>query len=184
MASINKIEDIKIPVDAIGDLGFENSLSFKPEILGEILLNDDIKPLNPLNIHYVLTRQGEMIHAEVNIKSEVETQCSICLGSLKYPIDLNLTTDYLPALDDMQGDLEALRQSQEIGYYRKDICLGAFILSEIVLSMPIRYECKNSCKGLCPECGINLNEGLCSCEKKTDPRLEKLMTLKTKLRRE
>jgi len=184
MASINKIEDIKIPVDAIGDFGFENSLSFKPEILGEILLNDDIKPLNPLNIHYVLTRQGEMIHAEVNIKSEVETQCSICLGSLKYPIDLNLTTDYLPALDDMQGDLEALRQSQEIGYYRKDICLGAFILSEIVLSMPIRYECKNSCKGLCPECGINLNEGLCSCEKKTDPRLEKLMTLKTKLRRE
>lgn len=184
MASINKIEDIKIPVDAVGDFGFENSLSFKPEILGEILLNDDIKPLNPLNIHYVLTRQGEMIHAEVNIKSEVETQCSICLGSLKYPIDLNLTTDYLPALDDMQGDLEALRQSQEIGYYRKDICLGAFILSEIVLSMPIRYECKNSCKGLCPECGINLNEGLCSCEKKTDPRLEKLMTLKTKLRRE
>jgi uncharacterized protein len=184
MASINKIEDIKIPVDAIGDFGFENSLSFKPEILGEILLNDDIKPLNPLNIHYVLTRQGEMIHAEVNIKSEVETQCSICLGSLKYPIDLNLTTDYLPALDDMQGDLEALRQSQEIGYYRKDICLGAFILSEIVLSMPIRYECKNSCKGLCPECGINLNEGLCSCEKKTDPRLEKLMTLKTKLRRD
>ena len=184
MVSINKIEDIKIPVDSIGDLGFENSLSFKPEILVEILSNDDIRPLKPLNINYFLTRQGEMIHAEINIKSEVEAQCSICLESMKYPIDLNLTTDYLPALDDMHGDLEALRQSQEIGYYRKDICLGAFILSEMVLSMPIRYECRSGCKGLCPECGINLNEGLCSCGKKTDPRLEKLVTLKTKLRRE
>jgi uncharacterized protein len=184
MASIHKIEDIKIPADTIGDLGVENSLSFKPEILAEILMNDDITPVKPLNIHYVLTREGDIIHAEVNIKSEVETPCSICLASMKYPIDLTLATDYLPALDDMHGDLEALRQSQEIGYYRKDICLGAFILSEMVLSMPIRYECRSGCKGLCPECGINLNEGLCSCEKKTDPRLEKLVTLKTKLRRE
>jgi uncharacterized protein len=184
MASIQKIEDIKISVDSIGDLGSENTLSFKPEILGEILLNDDIRPLKPLDIHYILSREGEMIHAEINIKSEVETLCSICLGSMKYPIDLTLATDYLPALDDMQGDLEALRQSQEIGYYRKDICLGAFILSEMVLSMPIRYECREGCKGLCPECGVNLNEGLCSCEKKPDPRLEKLAILKKKLRRE
>lgn len=184
MTSIQKIEDIKIPVDTIGDFGLENSLSFKPEILGELLLNEDIKPLKPLDIHYILTREGDMIHTEINIKSEVETLCSICLGSMNYPIDLNLVTDYLPALDDMQGDLEALRQSQEIGYYRKDICLGAFILSEMVLSMPIRYECRNGCKGLCPVCGVNLNEGLCSCEKKPDPRLKKLAILKTKLRRE
>ncbi len=183
MASIQKIEDIKIPVDSIGDSGFENNLSFKPETLEKILLNDDIRPLKPLDIHYILTREGELIHAEINIKSEIETLCSICLGSMKYSINLTLVTDYLPALDDMQGDLEALRQSQEIGYYRKDICLGAFILSEMVLSMPIRYECRDGCKGLCPECGINLNEGLCSCEKKPDPRLEKLAILKTKLRR-
>ncbi|HEY9161410.1 MAG TPA: DUF177 domain-containing protein [Desulfomonilia bacterium] len=184
MASIQKIDDIKIPVDSIADSGFENTLSFKPEILGEILLSDDIKALKPLDIHYVLTREGDMIHADINIKSEIETLCSICLGCMKYPIDITLVTDYLPAHADMQGDLEALRQSQEIGYYRKDICLGAFILSEMVLSMPIRYECRNGCKGLCPVCGVNLNEGVCSCEKKPDPRLEKLAILKTKLRRE
>jgi uncharacterized protein len=184
MASINKIEDIKIPADSIGDLGFENSLSFKPEILGEILLNDEIKPLKPLNIDYGLTREGEIIHAKVNIKTEVETQCSICLETMKFLIDLNLSTDYLPALDDMQGDLEALRQSQEIGYYKRDICLGSFILSEMVLSMPIRYKCREGCRGLCPECGINLNEGQCNCKEKTDPRLEKLVTLKSKLRRD
>jgi uncharacterized protein len=90
----------------------------------------------------------------------------------------------MPALDDMQGDLEALRQSDEIGYYRKEINLGAFILSEMVLSLPLRYECKDGCKGLCPDCGKNLNEGDCGCTKETDPRLEKLMTIKTKLRRE
>ncbi len=103
---------------------------------------------------------------------------------MKYKIDLTLATDYFPALDDMHGDLEALRQSQEVGYYRKDICLGSFILSEMVLSMPIRYECRNGCKGLCPECGANLNEGLCACKKNMDPRLEKLATIKSKLRRE
>lgn len=184
MASIHKIEDIRILTDNIGDSGIEHEITFKPEIFAEILSNDELKVSEPLIIRYELTREGESIHASITLKSQIETQCATCLEQLLIPLDITLITDYLPALDDMTGDLEALRQSSEIGYYRKEIDLGAFIISEMILSLPLRYKCQDNCKGLCPVCGVNLNKESCSCGKTADPRLEKLMTIKKKLRRE
>jgi uncharacterized protein len=52
------------------------------------------------------------------------------------------------------------------------------VRSAILLSSPIKPLCGPDCKGLCPECGANLNESKCSCEARpADPRwkgLEKL----------
>ena len=48
----------------------------------------------------------------------------------------------------------------------------------ILLSFPITFLCKEDCKGLCPMCGEDLNEGECNCVKKEiDPRLEILKKL-------
>ncbi len=48
----------------------------------------------------------------------------------------------------------------------------------ILLHMPSKVLCKEDCKGLCPDCGQNLNVKTCSCaERKVDPRLEALRQL-------
>ena len=50
--------------------------------------------------------------------------------------------------------------------------------SSIILNLPSRFICRDDCKGLCPECGANLNISACSCgKKKIDPRLAKLQSL-------
>lgn len=46
-----------------------------------------------------------------------------------------------------------------------------------ILDMDTKYLCRPDCKGVCPECGRNLNEGPCSCRKKPDPRLAVLEQL-------
>ena len=49
---------------------------------------------------------------------------------------------------------------------------------EIVMSLPTRELCREDCKGLCPKCGKDLNEGDCGCVKKEiDPRLAILQKL-------
>ncbi|HPX18389.1 MAG TPA: DUF177 domain-containing protein, partial [Deltaproteobacteria bacterium] len=71
------------------------------------------------------------------------------------------------------------------GYYRKTIRLGDYIASELVLALPLRFICDEQCKGLCPECGANLDREECRCrEKPADPRLQKLAELKEKIRKE
>ncbi len=50
--------------------------------------------------------------------------------------------------------------------------------ADILLELPLKYLCREDCKGLCQSCGANLNEGDCGCSKNAaDPRLEVLKQL-------
>ena len=52
------------------------------------------------------------------------------------------------------------------------------IFSEVILSLPTKHLCSETCKGICFKCGKDLNEGNCECDKKEiDPRLQKLADL-------
>ena len=52
------------------------------------------------------------------------------------------------------------------------------VYSEVVLDLPTKHLCKEDCKGLCCNCGKNLNEGECGCDTDyIDPRLAKLKEL-------
>lgn len=53
--------------------------------------------------------------------------------------------------------------------------LDAPVTADILLSLPSKHLCREDCKGLCPKCGKNLNEGDCGCDlREIDPRLEAL----------
>lgn len=48
----------------------------------------------------------------------------------------------------------------------------------ILLSLPVQPLCHEDCRGLCPRCGANLNQGACNCtETRVDPRLQALRKL-------
>ena len=55
--------------------------------------------------------------------------------------------------------------------------LDLLVFDDIVLSMPYRFLCSEDCKGLCPKCGKNLNQGKCDCKKDIDPRMAALLEL-------
>ena len=53
--------------------------------------------------------------------------------------------------------------------------MDALAVSDILLTLPSKQLCRDDCKGLCPMCGMNLNNGVCQCKKKEiDPRLQAL----------
>lgn len=55
--------------------------------------------------------------------------------------------------------------------------LDELVREDVILSIPMSFLCSEDCKGLCPVCGKDLNEGPCSCAKPVDPRLEALRAL-------
>lgn len=54
------------------------------------------------------------------------------------------------------------------------------LLRDVLLAnQPMKNLCKADCKGLCPKCGANLNDGDCGCDKFiVDPRFAALESLK------
>jgi uncharacterized protein len=183
---IKRIEDILILPETIGEAGIENDVSISPEVMAGVFKDQDLAVVKPFKIHYEAEREGESdtIHVVVDVRGEIEAACARCLEAVVHTMDLHLETDYLPAEPDMASDLEGERTSSEIGYYRKSIHLGEFIVSEMVLALPLRFICnEEECKGLCPGCGVNLNREECRCETPVDPRMKKLAELKDKIRR-
>lgn len=52
------------------------------------------------------------------------------------------------------------------------------VQTDIILNLPVKFLCKEDCKGICPKCGKDLNDGECGCQtEEIDPRLEVLKEL-------
>lgn len=75
-------------------------------------------------------------------------------------------------------------EKEEVVYIHPEtdkIDLDKDIRDFAILSIPMKHLCSEDCKGLCPKCGKNLNEGPCSCtEELIDPRWEPIQKLKNK----
>jgi len=55
--------------------------------------------------------------------------------------------------------------------------LAQLTWEDILLFLPSKLLCSDDCKGICPQCGKNLNEGTCECKKEIDPRFAALLDL-------
>jgi uncharacterized protein len=71
----------------------------------------------------------------------------------------------------------------EVAFYEGDgVELEDILREQMLLAVPIKLVCSDACKGLCPQCGKNLNSGDCHCEPVAeDPRWDALKGLKDKL---
>ena len=85
----------------------------------------------------------------------------------KVPIERVLVSK----LENGENDEIILLQDFKLDLY--ELCF-----TEVVLAMPSKHLCKEDCKGLCPECGKDLNDGPCGCATTSgDPRMAALAKL-------
>ena len=63
-----------------------------------------------------------------------------------------------------------------------DIDVTPAVREELVLAAPRYVVCRDDCKGICPQCGKDLNAGPCDCAPVTDARWQPLKALKDMLR--
>ena len=60
-----------------------------------------------------------------------------------------------------------------------EIDLLQLMMEQFQLALPMKPLCRDACKGLCPQCGTNLNTGSCDCNQKwEDPRFAALRAMK------
>lgn len=97
--------------------------------------------------------------------------CARCNQPVEQEMTLQTESDILDS--HFSGDFDdvaALRQNE--------LLLSEYVYNVVAMSVPIRFLCKEDCKGLCGKCGANLNQEQCSCQAKDiDPRLAVLKEL-------
>lgn len=110
----------------------------------------------------VLTKvDQDDIYLNLEINYDFETECNRCL------IDVNQSQpiDYQAKLVDEYPEEDDDEEYQEyVVYENSKFDLSELVRQLILLSMPFKILCDLECKGICPQCGQDLNDGECKCE--------------------
>lgn len=133
-----------------------------------------------------LVFRGEMENKDRVITITGEVAC-VLRGSCDRcgeDVTTTITCDFEESFSNLEekADDEAEREEEMIHFFEGDVIdLLPYVEQAIFLDMPMKTLCREDCKGLCPECGINLNENECSCDKSPiDPRFAVLADLLNK----
>ena len=126
-----------------------------------------------------LTSTGQRVWAQGHIVAVVELECARCLRPHEVRLEIDVERECsLRQIDDPEAYIEEDDQLPPIPIVNGDeIDLGELVRQLIIIHTPPRSLCRPDCKGLCPTCGADLNEGPCSCEQEIDPRLAPLKAL-------
>ena len=134
-----------------------------------------------------LTRVGDDIYLKGKVVTELVMNCSRCLDSVFHPVDSDLKSHFIPP-DQRHvsaGEIELYASDIDTEVYEDHrIDLTQSVRDGILLAVPVICLCREDCKGICSQCGKNLNQGFCKCSNEpfVDPRLEVLREFKDKFK--
>jgi len=128
-----------------------------------------------LNYH----RAGLDLFFYGHISAQPFGNCARCLEAYEFPLEADFSIMLAPRPAAGQ-DSSSAEEDVDLGFYDGDeVDLSPIVREQIILALPTRPLCREECRGLCPQCGANRNEGDCGCtEVAGDPRLAVLRTIK------
>jgi len=147
----------------------EQHLSFHVAPLHWDEIASDLTLLSVIQADLDVFNQGNQDEGELYISgavsAKVQCECSRCLKPFPQAIASAFHLLYIPTPDPLSaGEYALSSDALDLRYYVGDqIDVDSDLLSQLVLSIPMLPLCSSDCRGLCPQCGENLNLVTCLC---------------------
>ena len=127
----------------------------------------------------LLSSRGVRIRGALG--ADVNLVCSRCLKEFGQKVEKPLDLAYMPNQDG-EDEVELSYGDLEVGLFSQArIDLNSVIIEQIVLEIPMKPVCSAACRGLCDQCGVDLNISTCNCARTSDPRWTGLAALRDRL---
>lgn len=168
---------------------FQLAEKISPETGSELL-----ELVQPVKVSLDITNCGAYLQAQGTIVTVIKLNCGRCLKAYEYLVETEFNENYYPVEvrknnqksisnkhpvvedDDLEISNEA--SAEKVFFSGNFINVEPEVFSSIQLSLPMRQVCSEECRGLCSECGINLNDEQCDCQHdELDPRMAALQKL-------
>jgi uncharacterized protein len=155
------------PVETRGELPADDpALSGISVILGE-----------PVVVRGRMQATGEgRFYWQASVRTVIAGECRRCLAPVRVPVELQLG-----ALFSKEPGAEDDPDTYPVAPDATAIDVRPAVREELLLALPQYVVCREDCRGLCPQCGKDLNAGPCDCAPTpTDPRWKDLASHKHK----
>ena len=128
---------------------------------------EDCRALKPLKYDARLMNHGKFIALEADVEVSLELTCHRCGDTFPRDFSMHVSLKLIEASS--VGSVEEIVLSEDdldtVTYQGNDIELNDILLESIYLDLDAQCLCSDDCKGICLNCGTNLNKGTCSCPK-------------------
>lgn len=135
---------MKIKIAQIPDSGLQLSESCRPSDLD--LNRADIKFTEPINLSCEVSKGIDNVSISLKINATMHLNCSKCLEEFTIPLSKEVKLNF------------------PIEHKKEVVDLTDNLREEIMLGYPLKPLCRPDCRGLCSNCGQNLNQGKCGCK--------------------
>jgi uncharacterized protein len=143
--------------------------------------DDDYRIVSPVELSMIVQKAGaDTFDVTGRAVTRLELACSRCLEPFEVPVDAAFDLRYVPASGNAgEGEREIHDDDLTTAYYRDgSLDIGELLREQFQLALPMKPLCSDECRGLCLECGANLNRVECHhAPRWEDPRLAPLKGL-------
>ena len=141
--------------------------------------SQQFRVLAPVDLQVKIHKDQARFRLVGTVATVLELTCSRCLEPFQLPVSSTFDLRYLPQSANVGDERELTGDEFSESFYRDDVIdLGQLMEEQFYLALPMKPLCRPDCKGLCSQCGTNLNVATCDCQVRwEDPRLAALKAL-------
>jgi uncharacterized protein len=141
---------IKINTSHIGPDGLALSGKEESDFLGLADVRDG-KAAGPVSYNFHCSMAGRDLLVVGTASLPLKIECGRCLKESDFKLEVKSLCHHYENCSE------------------KEIDISNAVREDLLLALPSNFHCSPKCKGLCPVCGADLNEGPCACSKKKKP---------------
>lgn len=141
----------------------------------------------PVLLGFDVHKDKEIFRLVGRVQTTLDMPCGRCLEPFTTVVDAGFDLRYQPRTETAAGAEQEVQEDDFSAAFYEDerIDLGQLMREQFYLSVPMKPLCTEHCRGLCPQCGTNLNKETCNCAQGwEDPRFAALKTLRDTSRRD
>ena len=154
--------------EIIGVPGGKISFDFEPD-MSEASGGSVIRIKEPARAAGNVINSAGVLTFSANVDATCVCVCARCLKEFESPVHKQISADLTEGGEGENPDAYFLQGDM--------VDAGEVVVTEFILDMDERLLCRDDCAGLCQNCGADLNNEPCKCEKEIDPRLAVLSQL-------
>jgi len=157
---------MRIELDRQGELGGKFAQTYEIDSLK--LHESEVRLAGRTEVHGRIQRSGNEFELRGELQTTVEVSCGRCLRAVVLPLDAKFSERFASEVSwrtEEQHELSEQDLSLAV-FDGESIELDDLIREQILLALPGHVLCREDCKGLCSQCGTDLNSGPCNCESK------------------
>jgi uncharacterized protein len=151
----------------------------------EIELDDETSRVTgELEIAGTARRNAAVAQVKGKLLGHLEVACGRCLQPVSVALDVNFDADFVTLETYEKADAEHQLSDGDFSvavYDGEHIDIDEIVREQVLLNLPTKQICQETCAGLCQTCGVNKNSESCQCgSENLDPRWDALKELKIK----